>query len=111
MERYRDVAICLGIAAETMPPVRLKQEIIDAVRQFRKDIGLTRSLSELGVKRSDFARLANNALNDFTMGTNPKKPSQQDIETLYDQAFNGSSPAESPVGKVLSAVLRKPLKK
>ena len=110
MERYRDIAICLGIDAKRMPLARLKQGIIDAVRQFRKDIGLTKSLSELGVKRSDFTRLANNAINDFTMGTNPKKASKQDIETLYEQAFTGSSPTESPVGKVLSAVLRKPLK-
>lgn len=109
MERYKSIAKYMGLDADHLPPVRIKQGIIRVIRQFRQDIGLTKSLSELGVKRSDFALLAQNALNDFTVGTNPKQPSLKDIETLYEQAYDGQAPTESLPEKVLSAVLRKPL--
>ncbi len=87
MERYRQIAYYMGIDSDSMPPILIKQEIINAIREFRNNIGLTKSLSELGVQRQDFAFLARNALNDFALGSNPKKPSQKDIESICEQAY------------------------
>jgi len=52
-----------------------------------ESLGLTQCLGSLGVQRSDFALLAEKALRDPCMVTNPRRPTRSDLESLYAAAF------------------------
>ncbi len=79
-ERYRAVASAMGAEPS-------KAGLVSAIRELCGRAGITSTLSKLGVKRADIASLAANALKDPCMVTNPRLPSQAEIERIYDSAF------------------------
>jgi alcohol dehydrogenase class IV len=44
-------------------------------------------LSRSGVHRTDVHELAETALNDPCVVTNPRRPSQRDIEVIYEESL------------------------
>lgn len=85
-ERYRAVASALGRASGAEPgPGR--EGVLEVLRAFKRRLGVDKRLGELGVRREDLPRLAELALQDPCMVTNPRKPTREDIEALYAQAF------------------------
>ncbi|PKG32953.1 iron-containing alcohol dehydrogenase, partial [Methanoregula sp.] len=84
--RYREIGKALGI--EPGPGGKSAQEeIIGAVRNLRESVGITDTLSDLGVSKADIPALARNALGDPCMATNPRQPTAADIERIYANAL------------------------
>ena len=84
--RYRDVATALGRGMGVAPgPGR--EGVLDVLRQCKARLGMDKRLGELGVRREDLPRLAELAMQDPCMVTNPRKPTREEIEALYAQAF------------------------
>jgi 4-hydroxybutyrate dehydrogenase len=71
MERIAQ-AMGLGEAAAVAP----------AIREMNRRLGLPAGLGELGVDRSLFLKIIENALRDHTHKTNPREPSAEDYEAL-----------------------------
>jgi len=84
--RYRDVAVALG-RGMGMTPGPGREGVLDVLRAFKRRLGMDKRLGELGVRREDLPRLAELAMQDPCMVTNPRKPTREDIEALYAQAF------------------------
>lgn len=82
--RFAEIAGALGLS-ETAP-----QAVISHIREFSAAIGIAGTLSELkGVDPEDFPALADLALNDSCMTTNPVMPSKEQVISVYQNAFYG----------------------
>jgi alcohol dehydrogenase class IV len=83
-DRYRAIGKALGLH----PPLAdQKQAIIGAIRSLKKAAGLVRTLGDLGMSKKDIPILAEKAIADACMVTNPCQLSPKDIERIYEKAF------------------------
>jgi alcohol dehydrogenase len=86
-ERYARLGEAMGLfaAGERMD---LKKEILVAeVRDFRQRVGIQRSLSAAGVTEKDIPQLAEKAMNDACIVTNPKPLQVEDLINIYGAAL------------------------
>ncbi|MHC1741410.1 MAG: alcohol dehydrogenase-like regulatory protein ErcA [Syntrophobacteraceae bacterium] len=83
-ERYANIARALGIAESSS---HILQVLLDVLDGLRREAGIHRRLGEMGVRPADIPQLASKALADPCMVTNPRRPTQQDIEAIYEQAL------------------------
>ncbi len=79
-ERYDRLASIVGVAADGRRLPRLLRSLGDRA-------GLPRGLAALGVTRSHIADLAERALADMTMSTNPRPLSRAEVEAIYERAL------------------------
>lgn len=86
-ERYRNVAQALGCAVQGVPDDGILASLLATINQMRVDVGLTRNLGSLGVTRANIPQLAKMAMKDPCLLTNPRKPAQADIESIYEAAL------------------------
>ena len=86
-ERYVRIAEAFGLDVAALPASEQKTCLVEALREFRKDAGLVLGLRDLGVNKSDLPALAENALKDPCVVTNPVKPTLREVEMLYERAF------------------------
>lgn len=87
-DRYREVARALGVDVEACDPGdECRERLLDALRALKRDVGVDKSLSRLGVSAKDLDKLARLAMNDPCMATNPRKPTLEDIRRLFEQAM------------------------
>lgn len=86
-ERYADIGRLLGARfADTASPEQKKEATLEAMRTFKRAAGVTMGLADLGVAPESLAELAQNSLEDLCLLTNPRQPSQTDIEAIYEDA-------------------------
>lgn len=61
-------------------------DTIKEVRRLSEEVGIPKSLKELGVKPDDFEALAKLAIKDTCMPTNPRTPKLEEIVQVYSKA-------------------------
>lgn len=87
-ERYTDIGLALGAS---IPPGADQEEkralVLAQVRAFKAAVGVTAGLATLGVKSGDLDRLAQFALLDPCMITNPSPLKAEDIRALFEHAL------------------------
>ncbi len=86
-EQYFRVAEALGLDLNGLSYEQKKIKIKEDLISFGKSIGISNSLSEVGVKKEDIPLLARHVINDPCIVTNPREPSLKDIENIYGRAF------------------------
>ena len=86
-ERYREIGKWMGLECGAMAPAELKGAIVAALVSLNRATGTYHALSELGVTRGDIPALAEKTMNDPCIFTNPRQPSRQDIEAIYEEAL------------------------
>ncbi len=64
-----------------------KSAIIAEIGRLQKEARLDRTIGELGVRRSDIPELAEKAMQDVCMITNPRRLTRQDVEEIYEKAL------------------------
>jgi alcohol dehydrogenase class IV len=79
-ERYVQISKAMGLQDPD------KGSFITAVTQLVKAAGIQRSLGAMGLQVGDIPELARKAMLDACMVTNPRRPTQQDIEAIYERA-------------------------
>ncbi|MDD3343157.1 MAG: iron-containing alcohol dehydrogenase [Sulfurospirillaceae bacterium] len=85
-ERYRILAEHMGLSGRSTQQecgYALLQELL----AFKTSLGLTQSLSILGVKDDVIPHLSSMALRDACIVTNPKIPNQHEVEDIYADAL------------------------
>lgn len=87
-EKYRDIAKAMGVESDVMTLDEVRQAAINAVRNLNHDVGIPRSLAEVGMQERDIPALALAASEDVCTGGNPRKATPDDIAALYRRAFN-----------------------
>jgi len=87
-ERYADVARALGGEVPADAPLdERKAATLECLRAFKRRVGVSVGLADLGVTRQDLAALAEFAAADPCMATNPQEPSCEDIVAIYEKAL------------------------
>lgn len=89
IERFGRLAGALGAPVHADDrPQKQKEALIVALRDLRKSVGLGYGLRHMGVRPADIPLLAQHALNDPCVATNPAQPSVADIELIYERALD-----------------------
>ena len=70
-----------------LSPEEIKRSLLSAIRSLRESLGDTQNLSELGVSKQDIPELAKKAKRDPCLATNPRKPTVEDLERMYEQVL------------------------
>ncbi|MBI5520765.1 MAG: iron-containing alcohol dehydrogenase [Desulfovibrio sp.] len=87
-ERYADIAEAMGARLSPGATDADKREAVLAqVRALKQAVGATAGLASLGVTEADIGGLAAFAMHDPCMVTNPKPPTEGDIEAVYRNAL------------------------
>ncbi|MCE1253984.1 MAG: iron-containing alcohol dehydrogenase [Anaerolineae bacterium] len=85
-DRFRQIASALGQASD-LPDELQKVELVNGIRSLREKAGIITRLGAIGVTAANIPELAEKAMNDPCMATNPAGLTQLDIEALYASAL------------------------
>ncbi len=86
-ERYYDIAKIFKPKITAKDKKSVKSILIDEIKKLEKKVGITYSLKNVGVKKTDIPALARNAYNDACLATNPKQVTIKEIEECFKHAF------------------------
>jgi len=81
-ERYQSIAPHLGMKSSLTC-----NELVGHLNDFKASLGLTHRLSALGVGEQSIPHLASMALKDACIVTNPKMPTQNEVEEIFTHAL------------------------
>ncbi len=86
-DRYEQVGAAMGLDVRGMRTSDKLRAILDSIERLRIELGVTGTLASRGVKGSDVATLAQQAMCDACLVTNPRRPSRRDLEVIYEDAL------------------------
>ncbi|MEL7565387.1 MAG: iron-containing alcohol dehydrogenase [Dehalobacterium sp.] len=86
-EKYKFAAEALGENIGGLSLNEAAQKAIEAVRQLQKDLGLPRTLSEVGVTEESIPSLAYDAVKTGSAVFNPRVVGQKDLECILNSAL------------------------
>lgn len=86
-ERYVQIGNAMGIDLRGQTQAQQKNSILSEVQRLSISAGIQTTLEQRGVHLTDIPPLAQKALKDPCMVTNPRRPNQRDIEAIYEEAL------------------------
>jgi alcohol dehydrogenase class IV len=86
-ERFRRIGEAMGCELRGLNERECRAQLIAHVLDLRRDCGIDQGLAARGIHASDLGRLASKAILDPCNATNPRPPSQGDLQYLYSEAM------------------------
>lgn len=86
-EKYEPIARVFGVHAKKMTEKEFHKTFLCELQEFKSLLNLDHKLSKLGVEKKILSHLSNMALKDACMVTNPKFPTQEEVEDIYEKAL------------------------
>lgn len=87
-EKYKEIARAMGVAnVDAMSQDEYRKAAVAAVRTLSVDVGIPKTLKEIGVKEEDLAALSNSALADACTPGNPKDATAEEICEIYKRIY------------------------
>ena len=86
-ERYQSVGEAMGFDARGLSAKERAVRIAGEVSALRKRLGIVDSLAARGVRSADIAELADHAVRDACIVTNPRHASAADVRAIYGEAI------------------------
>ncbi|WP_321421201.1 alcohol dehydrogenase-like regulatory protein ErcA [uncultured Methanobacterium sp.] len=86
-EKYKEIARALGLEIDRMSDKEIKTTLINGIRDLKLEAEVNYSLKDVGVTTSDIPELAGKAMNDACIITNPRRPTQKDVEEIFKNAL------------------------
>ena len=87
-EKYREIARVMGVEnVDNMSQEEYRKAAIDAVKKLSEDVGIPKTLREIGVKEEDLKALAESAMADACTPGNPRDASVDEIFELYKSIY------------------------
>lgn len=86
-DRYRDIAVALGIDAAGLRGEELLQSLLEHLAALRRAAGINKTLCDLGVKPQHLEALAMAAYNDACLVTNPREAGPEDLVAILKNAL------------------------
>lgn len=87
MEKFREIAIALGENVDGLSLRDAAYRSAEAVKQMKDDLGIPKSLQDVGVKESDFETIVKNSITYRLLPFNPRTVSERDIENILKKAI------------------------
>ncbi|MCV7193049.1 iron-containing alcohol dehydrogenase [Mycolicibacterium brumae] len=84
---YATIATCLGIADMRAPELESALVLADRLQELARQVGAPRGLADLGVRDTDVPVLAQNALKDACLTTNPRPIDDAQLRALFRAAL------------------------
>jgi alcohol dehydrogenase len=85
--KFAEIAAAIGVAKAGASDADSADACIAAVEGLAERLGLRKGLGELGASRDDVGQLVEDALQDITMRTNPRKVTADDARALFEAAL------------------------
>lgn len=70
-----------------MTSAEMRRALVEFLREFRRTVNITGAFSDRGLKSGDIGILAENAMNDPCLVTNPRVPVKRDLEVVYEESL------------------------
>ena len=87
-ERYRDLALAMGLGPfHNKDMEEIKQKLCQALAKMRQQLEITCNLFNLGLRKQAFSLLADFAIDDPCIVTNPIIPTAKEIQEIYARIF------------------------
>ncbi|MBN2811481.1 MAG: iron-containing alcohol dehydrogenase [Spirochaetales bacterium] len=86
-ERYMLVASAMNIPVDKLSSSGIASALAEKIESLREEVGITGSLSSRGMEEAFIAQLAENALSDPCMVTNPRIPVLTEIREVFRNAL------------------------
>jgi len=86
-EEFADIAAALGEKVENLSRRDAAERAVTAVVNLIQDLGMPSGLAGFGVTDKDLPQLADQALQDSCLRTNPRTAQKEDIIRIYQQAL------------------------
>lgn len=87
-EKYREIARAMGVTGvDSMSQEEYRKAAIDAVKKLSEDVGIPKTLREIGVKEEDLQALAESAMADACTPGNPRNTSIEEILEIYKSIY------------------------
>jgi len=86
-ERYRQIAEAMGVDTRGMEAKTVAERITQSITDLRQRIGIHDGLGARGVRSADLSELAQHAIRDACVVTNPRRVSRADVEVIYGDAL------------------------
>ena len=84
---YEQICPIMDVDTRGMRAEDRKRALVSSIRRLRKHLGVGQKLSELGVRSSDIPMLAEFAVKDPCLVTNPREAGRRDLEVVYEEAL------------------------
>ncbi|KRL05356.1 iron-containing alcohol dehydrogenase [Liquorilactobacillus oeni] len=88
-ERFAELAEIMGENTTGLSTRDAAMLSIKAMKQLSEDVGIPKTIKEIGAKPEDFELMAENALKDGNAFSNPRKGTKKDIIKIFQAAYNG----------------------
>lgn len=88
-ERFAELAKLMGENTTGLSTRDAAMLAIKAMKQMSDDVGISKTIKEIGAKPVDFELMAKNALKDGNAFSNPRKGNQADIVKIFQAAYDG----------------------
>jgi alcohol dehydrogenase len=89
-DRFIDIAKAMGATLENMTSEQAVDHVLNTIRSLNQRLKIPATLAELGVKQEDIPFMAANALKDPCCLTNPRQATLEEMEGLFQQAWQGN---------------------
>lgn len=86
-ERFIQIGEAMGLEMKQGTPQEKLRRIMDDLLRLRAAVGVQGGLAERGVSRAVVADLADHALNDSCIYTNPRRVTASDLRVIYAEAL------------------------
>ncbi len=83
-EKYKDIVVAMGGDVTGLTQVEYRKLAVDLVQKLSSDVGIPKSLKEIGVREEDLDALSETAFADVCTGGNPRSTSVEDIKGLFE---------------------------
>ncbi len=89
-KKFKEIARAMGVKnVDDMKQAEYREAAIKAVKKLSKDVGIPKTLKEIGVKKEDLEALAEAAMADVCTGGNPRPCTKELVLKVYEKAYNG----------------------
>jgi len=85
--RYKEIANAFGLNIKQSDNNLVKSILIEKIREFKYECGIRSSLKDIGIDESDFHSLAEKAIVDPCIVTNPHDSKIEDIINVFKNAW------------------------
>jgi len=86
-EKHADIAAALGEDTDGLSSMDAARRAVQAVRELAGDIGVPRTLGEVGVAEALFDRMADDAMKSGGIALNARRPGRQDVLRIFRAAL------------------------
>lgn len=87
-EKYKEIARVMGVqGVDSMSQEEYRKAAIEAVKKLSEDVGIPKTLKEIGVKEEDLKALSESAIVDACTPGNPRDTSLEEILEIYKSIY------------------------